>query len=177
MFATWCLALILAAVPAGSAAPPTRAPQQDYLTRTEANKIRDAYSANARIKLFLDFAADRLRRFQHELNMKNAGPRRNDFLNSLLDAFTDCVDEASSRIHGAIDNGEDVRDGIKDFQKGAPEFLAELKKIESSGVDTRPFHFALSDAISDVKYDIKQAAKDKKRLELNPPRRRGRDRH
>jgi hypothetical protein len=168
MSAKWCLGLVLAAALAGPAAPVARA-QQDYLTQTEADKVRDAQTANERVKLFLDFAADRLRRFKHELGMKGTGPRRADFLNSLLDAFTDCVDEASSRIDDAISNGKDVRKGIKDMQKRAPEFLAELKKIQSSGVDTKPFHFALVDAISDVQDDIKDAANAKKRLELNPP--------
>lgn len=172
----WCLALILAAALAGPAAPLARA-QQDFLTQTEAEKVRNAYTANARIKLFLDFAADRLQRFQRELALKNTGPRRNEFLNSLLDSFTDCVDAASDRIHGAIENGKDVKDGIKDVQKRVPKFLKELEKVQSSGVDTRPFHYALSDAISDLKYDLKQAAKAKKQLELNPPPRHGRDRH
>lgn len=168
MSAKWGLALVLAAALAGPAAPPARA-QQDYLTQTEADKIRDAVSVNERVQLFLDFAADRLRRFQHELGMKGTGPRRNDFLNSLLDAFTNCVDEASGRIDGGLNNGKDVRKGIKDMQKRGAQFLAELKKIEASGVDTKPFHFALSDAISDLQDDLKDAAKAKKKLELNPP--------
>ncbi len=42
-------------------------PQKDYLTSMEADKIRDAETTNDRIKLFVEFADDRLKKFQYEL--------------------------------------------------------------------------------------------------------------
>ncbi|HEY2456956.1 MAG TPA: hypothetical protein VGI13_06620, partial [Candidatus Acidoferrum sp.] len=42
-------------------------PEKDYLTDIEADKIRDAETTNDRIKLFLLFAEDRLKKFQYEL--------------------------------------------------------------------------------------------------------------
>jgi hypothetical protein len=176
---TWLslvLAAALAAPAASLAAPPSspaaaRPPQRDFLTQTEADKIRDAYTANDRIQLFLDFAADRLRRFQHELHMTGAGPRRADFLNDILNAFTACVDEASGRIDDAIHHGEDVRKGIKDMRKRAPELLAELKKIKAEGLDLKLYQDSLNDAMSDLQDAIKDAEKAEKQFELNPPRR------
>ena len=72
------------------AAPLMRAttPQQkDYLTALEADKIRDAEKdTNERIRLFLSFAEDRLKKFQYELEHPSTN-RHTDMLNSLLNAY------------------------------------------------------------------------------------------
>jgi len=42
--------------------------QKDYLSSVEADKVRDAENnTNERIRLFLMFAEDRLKKFQYEL--------------------------------------------------------------------------------------------------------------
>src|SRR5258708_16682463 len=65
------LMLLITLVLAGTirAAKPRAAAQEkkDYLSELEADKIRDAETTNERIKLFLAFAADRLKKFQYEL--------------------------------------------------------------------------------------------------------------
>ena len=169
------LAAILAcgaATPASAARFPAGAPQGDYLTQTEADKIRDAESPNERIKLFLDFAADRLQRFNHELHMKDTGPRRADFLNSLMDAFDSCVNEASSHIDSAVSNGNDVRDGIKDLEKRGAGFMTALEKIKKDNLDLSQYRDALEDAMGDLRDDIKDAKKEERRLNFNAPHRR-----
>lgn len=179
MSAKPCMLLLLAAalvVPAKAFARPQ---QSDFLTQTEAEKVRNADSPNARIGLFLDFAADRLRRFEHELQMKETGPLRVDFLNDLLDSFSSCVDEASGRVDGAMNNGKDVRAGIRDFNKRVPEFLAELKKIKAKGINLKLYKDSLDDAASDLRYDLRDVKKDEKQLQFNSPgaRPRGREGH
>lgn len=146
-----------------------RPQQPDFLTQTEAERIRDAGSANARIGLFLDFAADRLRRFEHELQIENAGPLRQDFLNDLLDAFSSCVDEASGRVDDAISHGEDVRGGIRDFRKRVPQFQDELKKIRAKGIDLKLYQDSLDDAASDLQDDLHDVEKAAKQLQLGLP--------
>src|SRR5256886_5537595 len=79
-------------------APPVRAaapPQKDYLTAVEADKIRDAENnTNERIRLFLSFADDRLKKFQYELEHPSTN-HHTDMLNSLLNAYVGCVDDAA----------------------------------------------------------------------------------
>ncbi len=163
----WLLALALLA-PAATFARP--APQgQDFLTATEADRIRDADSANARIGLFLDFAADRLGRFQHELQTKGTGPLRADFLNDLLDSFSACVDAASSRVQDGMNNGVDVRGGIRDIRKRVPRFLDELKKIKAKGVELKLYEDSLNDAAADLRGDLRDAEKAEKQLHFNSP--------
>jgi len=165
-----CCALLLGTalgIPAGWARPP----QRDHLTQTEADKIRDADTTNDRIRLFLDFAQDRLDRFQRELRMKGAGPRWADYLNDLLDAFDSCVEEAAGRVSDGLHNGEDVRAGIKQVEKRVPEFLKELEKIRAQGTDLKLYQDALDDAMDDLRDVIQRAEKADQELQRNPPKR------
>ena len=163
----WFLAAaFLAPAPVFARPAPQR---QDFLTQTESEQIRNADSANARISLFLDFAADRLRRFEHELQVKSTGPLRADFLNDLLDSFSACVDEASNRIDDGMNNGMDVRAGIRDMRKRVPQFLAELKKIKAKGIQLKLYKDSLSDAASDLRGDLRDAEKAEKQLQFNSP--------
>lgn len=163
------LPLTLAALLAAPAAAGARPAQQDYLTETEAGKIRDAGSADERIGLFLDFAADRLHRFEQELQMKGAGPLRADFLNDLLDSFSSCVDEAADRVDSGLNDGEDVRAGLQDVRKRIPGFLAELKKIPAKGPNASAYHLSLSDAKADLQDDLSEVEKDARQLDFNAP--------
>ena len=59
--------------------------QKDYLSAGEADKIRDAETSNERIKLFLAFAEDRLKKFQYEIEHPSAN-HHGEMLNALLNA-------------------------------------------------------------------------------------------
>src|SRR5437879_11508383 len=79
------------------------APQQkDYLSALEADKIRDAQTVNERIKLFLMFAEDRLKKFQYELEHPSSN-RHGDMLNWRLNAYVGCVDDAADLIQLGIE--------------------------------------------------------------------------
>src|SRR5882724_10741312 len=58
--------------------------QKDYLSSTEAAKVREAYDPNERIRLFLSFASDRLKQLQYELDHPANTVRRAERLNGLL---------------------------------------------------------------------------------------------
>src|SRR2546426_11585591 len=95
------------------AAEPRAAAQEkkDYLSELEADKIRDAETTNERIKLFLSFADDRLKKFQYEIEHPSAN-RHADMLNSLLNAYVGCVDDAADLIQLGIEKQENIRQGI-----------------------------------------------------------------
>src|ERR1700693_5669837 len=84
--------------------------QKDYLSSLEADKIRDAETTNERIKLFLTFADDRLKKFQYELDHPSTN-RHADMLNSLLNGYVGCVDDASDLIQLGIEKQENIRKG------------------------------------------------------------------
>ncbi len=85
--------------------------QKDYLSAVEADKIRDAETVNERIKLFLMFAEDRLKKFQFELDHPSSN-RHAEMLNALLNAYVGCVDDAADLIQLGIEKQENIRQGI-----------------------------------------------------------------
>ena len=60
------------------------AQKKEYLTESEADKIREAVEPGERIKLYISFAEDRLKKFQYELTRQTPDRRRGEMLNSLL---------------------------------------------------------------------------------------------
>lgn len=143
----------------GLTSPVCRAqlPHQDYLTETEANRIRDAENTNQRIHLFLEFAADRLRRFHQQLALPNPGPRHAAILQDLLEAFAACLDDASGRLADGLDRGEDVRKGAEELDKRSREFLTELHRLRQARTQLLLYKDALDDA-TDAVEDARHAA-------------------
>ncbi|MGB6233247.1 MAG: hypothetical protein WBF46_07240, partial [Candidatus Acidiferrales bacterium] len=58
--------------------------QPDFLSPGEADKIREAQDPNDRIKLFLDFADDRLKKVEYELKLTTPQVHKPELLNGLL---------------------------------------------------------------------------------------------
>src|ERR1700735_1509014 len=116
---------------ASSAGP--QQPKKDYLTETEADKIRDAALPPDRIKLFISFAEDRLKKFQYELARTTPGGRRAEILNSLLNAYSGCMDDAAEQI--ALDPEQQIaiRGRLKMMQSKGKEFLETLQKLAKGG--------------------------------------------
>src|SRR5579859_3303390 len=85
--------------------------QKDYLSSIEADKIRDAETPDERIKLFLSFADDRLKKLQYELEHPSQ-TRHVEMLNSLLNAYVGCVDDAADLIQLGIEKQQNIRKGI-----------------------------------------------------------------
>ncbi len=148
-----------------------QATQKDYLTALEADKIRDAETPNEKIKLFLQYADDRLKKFQYELDHPSAN-RHVEMLNYLMNSYIGCVDDASDLIQEGIEKQQNVRAGVDLMAKKAPEFLEILKKISADGKEIDAYKFNLDDAIDGTQDAIKDAEKAKKNVAPPPVRRR-----
>jgi hypothetical protein len=156
-----------------AAAPPARAgmPQQkDYLSALEADKIRDAETVNERIKLFLTFADDRLKKFQYELEHPSSN-RHADMLNSLLNAYVGCVDDASDLIQLGIEKQDNIRQGIDLMTARTKEFLVVLEKLSTDGPEREIYKDNLDDAIEGTRDAMNDAEKAKKKVAPPPVRR------
>src|SRR5579863_6456703 len=75
--------------------------KKDYLTDAEGDRIRDAVTPPERMKLFVEFAGDRLKKFQYELTRTVPEGRRAEILNGLLNAYAGCIDDAADQIEVA----------------------------------------------------------------------------
>lgn len=147
-----------------------QAVQKDYLTSLEADKIRDAETPNERIKLFVQYANDRLKKFQYELEHPAAN-RHAEMLNYLMNSYIGCVDDASDIIQEGIEKQQNVRAGIELMATKAKEFLEILKKISADGKEIDIYKINLEDAIEGTQDAINDAEKAKKNVAPPPVRR------
>jgi hypothetical protein len=145
--------------------------QKDYLTALEADKIRDAETTNDRVKLFLEFADDRLKKFQYEAEHPSPN-KHEDMLNALLNAYVGCVDDAADLIQLGIHKQENIRKGIDLMAARAKEFLAILEKLSSAGPELEIYKDNLDDAIEGTRDAMNEAEKAKKDVAPPPVRRR-----
>src|ERR1700688_961791 len=113
---------------------PVRAqrPEKDYLSDIEADKIRDAETANERVTLFLTFAEDRLKKFQYELEHPSQD-RHAAMLNYLLNSYGGCLDDAADLIQVSLGKQENIRQGIDLMASKTPDFLQTLRKYAKEG--------------------------------------------
>jgi hypothetical protein len=156
------------------AAPATVPPQrpQDYLTRSEADKVREAQFSDPRIKLFIGFAEDRLKKFQYELARPGNDRGRAGRLNALLDAYIGCMDDTAALLSIGRERQEDIRSGIREVLKKGQEFLEQLEKLSESGPAREAYKDYLEDAILATKEVLEEAEKADKEIAPPPVRRR-----
>jgi hypothetical protein len=145
-------------------------PQKDYLSAVEADKIRDAETVNERIKLFLTFADDRLKKFQYELEHPSSN-RHGDMLNSLLNAYVGCVDDAADLIQLGLEKQDNIRQGIDLMAARTKEFLVVLEKLSNDGPEREIYKDNLDDAIEGTRDAMNDAEKAKKKVAPPPVRR------
>src|SRR5579863_2878281 len=140
--------------------------KKDYLTDAEGDRIRDAVTPPERMKLFVTFADDRLKKFQYELTRTVPEGRRAEILNGLLNAYAGCIDDAADQIEVAREKQVDIRAALKVMQSKGKEYLEAPQKINEGGPEYETYKDTLQDAIEgtqDALSDVEKALK-----ELNP---------
>ncbi len=145
--------------------------KKDYLTENEADKIRDAALPPDRIRLFVSFADDRLKKFQYELARTTPEGRRAEILNSLLNAYSGCMDDAADQIALAREKQIDIRGPLKIMQSKGKEFLETLQKLDKGGPEYDTYKETLQDAIEGTKDALNDADAAAKELTPVPVRR------
>jgi hypothetical protein len=155
------------------AALPASAQQQhkDYLSDEEADKIRDADTPALRIKLYVSFAEDRLKKFEYEVGRTVPERRRGEMLNSLLNAYAGCMDDAADQIAVAREKQQDIRIAVKLIATKGKEFLEALEKYQKGGPDLDTYKDTLDDAIDGTKDALSDAAEAEKEMPSAPVRR------
>lgn len=164
LVSVFCAAIVTANFPAF-------AQKKDYLSDSEADKIRDADTTAERIRLFISFAGDRIKKLQYEF----AHPgelHRDERINTLINAYAGCIDDGSDLIQLGVEKQQDIRDAIKEMQARAPEFLAYLKDLAAKGKVAEAYKDNLDDAIDATNDAIRDAADALKENAPPPVRRR-----
>lgn len=145
-------------------------PEKDYLSDVEADKIRDAETTNDRIKLFLTFAEDRLKKFQYELDHPSAD-KHPQMLNFLMNAYGGCVDDAADLIQLGLEKQDNIRQGVDLMASKTKEFLVILQKYKDQGPELEIYKENLDDAIEGTQDAMNDAEKAKKKAAPPPVRR------
>ncbi len=165
-FPLFSLLLLFIFLPAARA----QRPEKDYLSSIEADKIRDAETPNERVKLFISFAEDRLKKFQYELDHPS-GNKHADILNFLMNSYIGCLDDAADIITIGLEKQESIREGIDLMEVKAKEFLVILEKYQADGPEKEIYKENLDDAIEGTQDAIHDAEKQKKKAAPPPVRR------
>jgi hypothetical protein len=143
---------------------------KDYLTNVEADKIRDAETPNERIKLFILFADDRIKKFQYELEHPSQN-NHEQMLNYLLNAYIGCVDDAADLVQLGIEKQQNVRSGVDLMVEKTKEYLEVLNKVKADAKEIEMYKENLDDAIEGTQDAQKDAEKAKKSVAPPPVRR------
>jgi hypothetical protein len=149
---------------------PAQRPEKDYLSNVESDKIRDAETPNERIKLFLTFAEDRLKKFQYELDHPSPN-KHNEMLNYLMNSYIGCVDDAADLIQLGLEKQDNIRQGIDLMATKAKDFLVMLQKLQTDGPERESYKENLDDAIEGTQDALNDAEKAKKKAAPPPVRR------
>jgi uncharacterized phage infection (PIP) family protein YhgE len=146
-------------------------PEQDYLTSAEADKIRDAETPSDRIKLFMDFADDRLKKLKYTLaHPEEFSRNRAEELNGLINAYSGCIDDAADLVDLARQKQTDIRAGLKIVKAKIPDFVAYLQDLDKTGPELDSYKENLDDAIQATQDALDAATKAEK--EISAPIRR-----
>ena len=165
----FCGALALTALAAARVPAPLQ--QKDYLTDAESDKIRDTPSPAARIDLYISFAEDRLKKFEYEIHRPVQEPRRIEILNTLLNGYVGCVDDAADQIDDAQEKHVDIREALKSMKSKDQNFLDTLEKYDKPGPDFDDYKDSLEDAIDGTKDALSDAGDAEKETPAAPVRR------
>jgi hypothetical protein len=141
-------ALVLAvALGLAGLSTPVWAQQTDYLTAEEITKVRDTQEPNERVQLFLEFAQQRLLRFEEAL--APATETHPDDLRDLLNDFINAVDDTAEALDFPLQRGGvDLRKTHKKMEEAVPALLARVQEIQKARPEL---------AEGDLRYDLQDA--------------------
>jgi hypothetical protein len=137
--------------------------RKDYLSDTEADKIREATTPSAKMVLFVTFADDRIAKLKYSLAHPSTDRRRAEQLNALINAYTGCIDDAADVIAVAREREQDIKVGLKTLTTRGKEHLAYLQELQKSGAEVDSYKETLDDAVEatqDALTDAEKAEKD-----------------
>jgi len=153
------LLLFVALLPAASPAA-----ERDFLTAAEVTQLRENQQPDARLKLYLGFARERLAQVQQLLAKDRPG--RSARIHELLEEYTKIMDAMADVTDDALLRRAPLDAGLKSMEEELKQMQAVLAKIEASEPkDLALYRFSLEQAIMATDDNLELAREDLKKRE------------
>lgn len=137
------------------------AQDRDFLTSDEADQVREAQEPNARLKLYLGFAQQRVELVKQLVAAEKPG--RTMLIHDTLEDYTHIIEAIDTVADDALRRRVDITLGMKAAADGEKQMLAELQKLnEKRGKDFSRYEFAMQQAIETTSDSADLSAEDMK---------------
>ena len=134
------------------------AQNRDFLTADEIDRVRDAQEPNLRLRLYVEFARERLAVLQQYLAKEKPG--RSALIHDTLEDYTHIIEAIDTVSDDALVRKVPIDIGMKEVATAEGEMLASLRKIEDSAPkDLARYEFVLKNAI-DTTSDSKELSEE-----------------
>lgn len=135
------------------------AQDRDFLTADEADQVREAQEPNARLKLYIHFARQRLDMLQQI--MAKEKPGRAGFIHDTLEDYTKIIEAIDTVADDALKRKVTIGEGVVGVAAAEKEMVATLKKIDAMTLkDRQRYEFALKTAIETTEDSAELSAQD-----------------
>jgi hypothetical protein len=137
------------------------AQDRDFLTADEADQIRQAQDPNLRLKLYLQFAGERVELLKQMAATEKPG--RTMLIHDTLEDYTHIIEAMDTVADDALKRKVDITLGMKAVAGGEKQMLADLQKLsEKPGKDYARYEFALQQALETTQDSSELSSEDMK---------------